>query len=83
MKDVSSMALALESGAVDLIEQPLDRDFVRFRDSGKFQTTASPFWSDFYYIGSVVNLPPLAWIFAHPNTEPGPVTGPVARTGES
>jgi peptide/nickel transport system substrate-binding protein len=59
MKDVSAMALALESGAVDLIEQPLDRDFVRFRDSGKFQAIASPFWSDFYYIASVVNVPPL------------------------
>ena len=59
MKDVSAMPLVLESGAVDLIEQPLDRDFVRFRDSGKFQTIGSPFWSEFYYLGSPVNLPPL------------------------
>jgi peptide/nickel transport system substrate-binding protein len=59
MKDVSSMPLALEAGAVDLIEQPLERDFVRFRDGGKFQALASPFWSEFYYLGSVVNIPPL------------------------
>src|SRR5690606_25647777 len=48
----------LEAGSLDIAEQPLDRDFVRLRDSGKFQPVVSEFWSDFYYLGAVVTNAP-------------------------
>lgn len=58
-KDISALAVNLDAGALDVIEQPLDSDLVRLRDSGKFTAAISDFWSDFYYIGSVVNVAPL------------------------
>ena len=58
-KDISALTVNLEAGAIDIAEQPLDSDLLRLRDSGKFQAAISEFWSDFYYVGSVVNYPPL------------------------
>ncbi|MDA8217072.1 MAG: ABC transporter substrate-binding protein [Dehalococcoidales bacterium] len=57
-KDVSAMIISLESGAIDIAEQPADVDLVRLRDGKKFPVVISEFWSDFYYVGAVVTNPP-------------------------
>ncbi|MHB1132775.1 MAG: ABC transporter substrate-binding protein [Chloroflexota bacterium] len=58
-KDPSALAVNLDAGSLEIAEQPLDSDLVRLRDGGKFSAAISEFWSDFYYVGAVVNQPPL------------------------
>lgn len=58
MPDAQTKVVNLEAGSIDVAEQPPDPDLVRLRQSGTFQAVVSEFWSDFYYLGAVVNGAP-------------------------
>jgi peptide/nickel transport system substrate-binding protein len=58
MPDAQAKVVSLEAGGLEVAEQPPDPDLVRLRQGGTFQAVVSEFWSDFYYLGAVVNSPP-------------------------
>jgi peptide/nickel transport system substrate-binding protein len=58
-RDPQAMVVSLEAGALDLILNPPLTDFVRLRNSGKYQTLPNSLSGSYYALVPNITVPPL------------------------